>query len=83
MIHAAREGARAAAVAADADAARAPSAARAASGLDGSRLAVSVADEGSRVRVSVRYTRPHRRAAGRRLIGDVTVTGTASMRVEP
>jgi hypothetical protein len=82
VIHAAREGARAAAVAADASG-EGTSAARAASGLDGSRLAVSVADDGSRVRVVVRYRAPTDVPLVGALIGDVTVTGTATMRVEP
>ena len=82
VIPAAREGARAAAVAADAGG-EGTSAARAASGLDGPRLAVSVTDDGTKVRVVVRYRAPTDVPLVGAFVGDVTVTGTATMRVEP
>jgi Flp pilus assembly protein TadG len=82
VVHAAREGARAAAVAAD-GAGEGVAAATAASGLDSSRLAVSVADNGDRVTVIVRYRSATDVPLVGAFIGDVTVTGTATMRVEP
>jgi Flp pilus assembly protein TadG len=82
VVHAAREGARAAAVAAE-PAGEGASAARQAAGLDPSRLHVTVADDGSRVTVVVRYLAPTDVPLVGALIGDVTVTGTATMRVEP
>lgn len=82
-IHGAREGARAAAVD------DAPSAARdavvAGTGLDGARLVVDVAGRagpGSRVTVEVRYSVATDVPLVGALVGDVTVTGRASMRVE-
>jgi Flp pilus assembly protein TadG len=81
VIHAAREGARAAAVAAE-PASEARRAVLAASGLQSSRLAIAVA-AGEDVRVTV----THRSATDvpliGRLIGDVTVRATATMRREP
>ena len=83
VIHGAREGARAAAVDA------APGAAREAvvdgTGLDGDRLAVDVEDRGgpgSRVAVEVRYAVATDVPLIGVFVGDVTVTGRASMRVE-
>lgn len=82
-IHGAREGARAAAVD------PAPSAARdavvAGTGFDGERLAVEVTGRGapgSRVTVEVRYSVATDVPLVGALVGDVTVTGRASMRVE-
>jgi Flp pilus assembly protein TadG len=82
VIHAAREGARAAAVAADA-AGEGTSAATAAAGLDASRLSVAVTDDGDRVTVVVRYHTPTDVPLIGAFMGDVTVTGRATMRVEP
>jgi hypothetical protein len=82
VIHAAREGARAAAVAADPPA-EAAAAARAAAGLDGDRLSVDTAERGDQVSVVVRYRAPTDVALVGALVGDVTVTGRATMRVEP
>jgi len=82
VVHAAREGARAAAVAADVTGER-TRAARAASGLDGARLAVAVRDGGDRVTVTVRYDAPTDVPLVGALIGDVVVSGTATMRTEP
>jgi Flp pilus assembly protein TadG len=82
VIHAAREGARAAAVAADPQT-EAASAARAASGLDNDRLTVEAAESGDKVSVVVRYRAPTDVALVGALVGDVTVTGEATMRVEP
>ena len=58
-------------------------AATAAAGLDADRLSVAVADGGDRVTVTVRYTAPTDVPLVGVLIGDVTVTGTATMRSEP
>lgn len=82
VVHAAREGARAAAVAADpgGEGARA---ATAAAGLDPARLAVSVAGGADRVTVTVRYDVPTDVPLIGALLSDVTVTGTATMRTEP
>ena len=82
VIHAAREGARAAAVAAD-PADEGTAAATAATGLDGDRLSVAVADGGDHVTVTVRYAAPTDVPLVGALVGDVTVTGTATMRSEP
>ncbi len=82
VVHAAREGARAAAVAADVTGAG-TSAASAAAGLDARRLSVAVRDGGERVTVVVRYAAPTDVPLVGALIGDVVVTGTATMRVEP
>jgi hypothetical protein len=82
VVHAAREGARAAAVAAN-PRGEGVAAATAASGLDPSRLSTSVAADGSRVTIAVRYRSPTDVPLVGALIGDVTVVGTATMRVEP
>ena len=82
VVHAAREGARAAAVAADAPA-EGTRAARAASGLDDDRLTVAVRNGGDRVTVVVRYRAPTDVPLVGALVGDVVVTGTATMRAEP
>jgi len=82
VVHAAREGARAAAVAADV-AGEGTQAARAASGLDDDRLAVSVHGGADRVTVVVRYRAPTDVPLIGALVGDVVVTGTATMRTEP
>src|SRR5258705_306418 len=76
-VHAAREGAGAAAVAADA-AGEGVHAATAASGLDPSRLSVAVGGGGDRVTVTVRYDVPTDVPLVGALLGDVTVTGTAT-----
>jgi Flp pilus assembly protein TadG len=82
VVHAAREGARAAAVAAD-PVAEATAAARQATTLDPSRLTVEVIEQPSQVRVTVRYAAPTDVPLVGGLIGDVTVTASAVMRVEP
>jgi hypothetical protein len=82
VVHAAREGARAAAVAADLPG-EGTRAARAASGLDDDRLTVAVRDGGDRVTVVVRYRAPTDVPLVGALIADVVVTGTATMRAEP
>src|SRR3954454_15682927 len=79
VIHAAREGARAAAVAAD-PVGEGTAAATAAAGLDAQRLSVAVADGGDTVTVTVRYVVPTDVPLVGVLIGDATVTGTATMR---
>jgi Flp pilus assembly protein TadG len=81
VVHAAREGARAAAVAAD-PIGEGTSAARAAAGLDPQRLNVTVATSGERVTVTVRYTAPTDVPLVGAFIGDVTVSGRATMEVE-
>jgi TadE-like protein len=81
VIHAAREGARAASVAAD-PAGEGQQAAVAAAGLERDRLAVSVAS-GAAVRVTVRYRAPTDVPLIGRLLDDVTLRGSASMRREP
>ncbi len=83
VIHAAREGARAAAVDPDPQAAR--QAALRAAGLVAGRLTVEVdgrGGEGSRVRVRVRYRAPTDVPLAGGLLGDVTLEGSATMRVE-
>ncbi|MBK9180245.1 MAG: pilus assembly protein [Acidimicrobiales bacterium] len=83
VIHAAREGARAAAVDDDPGAAR--RAALRAAGLAAGRLTVEVdgrGGEGSRVRVRVRYRAPTDVPLVGGLVGDVTVGGSVTMRVE-
>jgi Flp pilus assembly protein TadG len=82
VVHAAREGARAAAVAADVTG-EGTRAATAASGLSADRLAVAVHDDGDRVTVVVRYTAPTDVPLVGAFVGDVVVTGTATMRAEP
>ncbi len=82
-VHAAREGARAAAVSGDSGAAE--QAAVAATGLDRDRLDVSVTGregEGSRVRVTVRYRSPTELPLVGTFLDDVEVTSAATMRVE-
>jgi hypothetical protein len=81
VLHAAREGARAAAVAADSGAG--PAAAQAALGLDVARASIDEVRLGDRVRVTVRYDAPTDVPLVGALLGDVTVTATATMRVEP
>jgi Flp pilus assembly protein TadG len=82
VIHAAREGARAAAVAAD-PVGEGTAAATAAAGLDAGRLSVAVAGGDQSVTVTVRYEVPTDVPLVGALVGDVTVTGTATMRTEP
>lgn len=83
VVHAAREAARAAAVDPAEGAAR--DAAEAATALAPARLDVSVTDRGdpgSRVAVAVTYASPTVVPLVGRLLGDVTVTARATMRVE-
>jgi Flp pilus assembly protein TadG len=83
VTHAAREAARAAAV--DADPAAASRAAAGSSGLPAGRLQVSVtgrAEAGSRVTVTVTYRAPTDVPLVGALIGDRTLTSSATMRVE-
>ena len=83
VAHAAREAARAAAVDDDRGAAR--RAAEQAGPLAADRLAVEVSDRGaagSRVRVVVRYTLPVRLPLLGRALDDVTLSASATMRVE-
>jgi Flp pilus assembly protein TadG len=81
VIHAAREGARAAA-ATGATAADGASAAREATALGSARLSVEVVT-GTEVRATVRYRSPTEVPLVGRLLGDVTVQATAVMRAEP
>ena len=81
VVHAAREGARAAAVT-GAGPAGGVAAARGAARLDPGRLDVD-ASKGDSVRVSVRYRSPTDVPLVGRLIGDVTLRATAVMRSEP
>jgi Flp pilus assembly protein TadG len=83
VTHAAREGARAAAVDGDPGAAR--RAALASSGLHPDRVQVVVTGRGgpgSRVRVEVAYRAPTSVPIVGRLLGDRTLRATVSMRVE-
>lgn len=83
VIHAAREGGRAAAVDPDADAAR--RAALSSGTLVPEHLDVEVAGRagpGSRVGVTVRYRSPTDLPLIGPLVGDVALSGSASMRVE-
>ena len=83
VAHAAREAARVAAVDDDPGAAR--SAAEQAGPLAADRLAVDVGERGgagSRVRVVVRYTLPVRLPLVGRALDDVTLSASATMRVE-
>jgi hypothetical protein len=83
VVHAAREGARAAAVSPSPDAAR--HAAEQGSGLDGDRLQVSTrgrGEPGSRVEVTVIYRSVTDLPLVGPLLGDVTLTASATMRVE-
>jgi len=81
--HAAREGARAAAV--DSDPGAAERAARAAGGLDPRHLRVETRDRGAvgdRVRVTVRYRSANPVPLLRWLLDDIGLTAEATMRVE-
>ena len=83
VVHAAREAARAAAVDPTEGAAR--DAAAAATALSPSRLVVAVSgrgDAGSRVSVTVTYASPTVVPLVGRLLGDVPLTASATMRVE-
>jgi hypothetical protein len=83
VAHAAREAVRAAAVDPDVDAAR--RAAEQAGPLAADRLGVEVTGRdgvGSRVRVVVSYTIPTRLPLGGRALDDVTLSASATMRVE-
>jgi Flp pilus assembly protein TadG len=83
VIHATREGARAASVDDAPDAARA--AAEAGAPLDPERLDVTVSgrgDSGSRVTVEVRYRAPTDVPIVGALVGEVPLVATATMRVE-
>jgi hypothetical protein len=83
VIHAAREGAREAAVNDEPGAAR--RAALAAAALGPERLEVESSGRsgpGSRVRVEISYRSPTDVPLVGRLVGDVAVSGSASMRVE-
>ncbi|HEX6418624.1 MAG TPA: TadE family type IV pilus minor pilin [Acidimicrobiales bacterium] len=83
VAHAAREGARAAAVDDDAGAAR--RAAEQSGPLAAERLRVEVTGRGgvgSRVRVAVRYSLPLRLPLLDRALDEVTLTASATMRVE-
>jgi TadE-like protein len=83
VVHAAREAARAAAVDPDVDAAR--RAAEQAGPLTADRLTVDVAgrgEAGSRVRVVVSYIEPLRLPLLGAALGDVTLSSSATMRVE-
>jgi hypothetical protein len=79
VLHAAREGARAAAVE---DAGAGAAAARAALGLDGG-ASISASRAGDRVTVVVRYRSPTDVPLIGAFLGDITVTGAATMQVEP
>jgi Flp pilus assembly protein TadG len=81
VIHAAREGARAAALS-GARPSDGVAAAREATALEPSRLSVQVSG-GSDVRVTVAYRAPTDVALVGRLLGDVTVRATTVMRAEP
>jgi Flp pilus assembly protein TadG len=83
VAHAAREGARAAAVDPDVEAVR--RAVEQAGPLAPERIAVEVtgrAEVGSRVRVAVSYSVPTRLPLIGRPLGDVTLRSSATMRVE-
>jgi hypothetical protein len=83
VIHAAREAAREAAV--DADPEVAGRGARAGGALDPSRLDVEVSGRGaagSRVTVAIRYASPTEVPLVGPLVGDVDLSGVATMRVE-
>jgi len=83
VTHAAREGAREAAVQADGSAIAA--AVRSSSALEGERIAVETTGRGrpgSRVTVVVRYRSPTDLPLVGRLLGDVALVGQATMRVE-
>lgn len=83
VVHAAREAAREAAVDDDPEAPR--RAALAGSSLDPDRLSVEVGPRGaagSRVRVEVTYRSPSSAPIVGRLVGDVRLSATTTMRVE-
>jgi Flp pilus assembly protein TadG len=83
LTHAAREGARAAAV--DAAPGAALTAARAAGGLDPARLAVEVTGRGgpgTRVQVVATYDEPDDLPLVGRFLGDLRLRAEATMRVE-
>lgn len=83
VVHAAREAVRAAA--ADPDPGAATTAARGAAALEPARLSVALAgrgERGSRVTATVTYRAPTQVPIVGALLGDVTVTGRATMRVE-
>lgn len=83
VSHAAREGARAAAV--DPSQATAASAARGSLGVTGDRLAVSMSggtSEGELITVTVVYSVPTNVPLVGQLIGDVDVEASVTMRVE-
>ena len=83
VVHAAREAAREAAVDPSPDAAR--TAATAASGLDPSRLDITVADRGrpgSRVRVTARYRAATEVPVVGAAVGDLRLEASVTMRVE-
>jgi Flp pilus assembly protein TadG len=89
VIHAAREGARAAALS-GAGPGDGLAAARSATALDAGRLSVGVSgrlsvgvSRGAEVRVTVRYRSRTDVAIVGRLLGDITVQATATMRAEP
>jgi len=83
VVHAAREAAREAAVTADHE--RVERAAQDAASLAGDRLTVSVGhrgERGDRVMVRVRYRAPTDVPVVGRVIGDIVLRGTVTMRVE-
>lgn len=82
VVHAAREGARAAAV--DARAGSAALAARRTPGLRADRVRVTTTrrEPGGTIRVTVRYRVPTDVPLVGRLVGDPALTATVSMRVE-
>jgi Flp pilus assembly protein TadG len=81
VIHAAREGARAAAVT-GAGVPDGVTAARAATALESARLTVQVV-KGTQVRATARYRSPTQVPIVGRFLGDVTVQATAVMQPEP
>lgn len=82
VVHAAREGARAAAVADAQRIERARVSALAAAGLDRERLDVDVDVGGGRVSVTVTYRSPTDVPVVGRLVGEVSVKATATMALE-
>jgi hypothetical protein len=80
VIHAAREGARAASVG---ELASGQAAAREALGVDVARATISAREGAGRVTVVVRYRSSTDVPLIGALVGDITVTGTATMRREP
>lgn len=82
VVHAAREGARAAAVADTQRIERARVSALAAAGLDRERLDVVVEVGGGRVSVTVTYRSPTDVPVVGRLVGEVSVKATATMALE-